>query len=108
MRRSQRCDRNLRWRIRFEGHGRCKLTGLRELRAHETPQNRMTAMRSTRLLISTLGLALLASGGSAFAQRYYGPAPYADRGAEEAMEHRGFQDGMFGADRDSRTIVVQT
>ena len=60
----------------------------------------MMDMKSTRLLVSTLGLALLASGGSAFAQQYYGPAPYADHDAQEAMEHRGFQDGMFGADRD--------
>ena len=57
-------------------------------------------MRPTRLLISTLAFALLASGGSLFAQQYYGPAPYADRNAERDLEHRGFQDGIFGADRD--------
>ena len=57
-------------------------------------------MKPTRLLTSTLALALLASGGSVFAQRYYAPAPYMDRGTEAALEQRGFRDGMFGADRD--------
>ncbi len=46
----------------------------------ENPQNRMMDMKTTRLLISTLGLALLASGGSVFAQRYAVPAPYAGQG----------------------------
>ena len=57
-------------------------------------------MKSTRLLNWMLGLTLLAGGGSAFAQQYYGPVQYADHEAQEAMERRGFQDGMFGADRD--------
>ena len=57
-------------------------------------------MTRTRLLVATLGLALLASGGSVFAQQYYGPAPYGDRGVERSLESRGFQDGIFGADRD--------
>jgi hypothetical protein len=58
------------------------------------------AMRSTRLLNSMLAVALLASGGSLFAQQHYGPTPYADRGVERNLEQRGYQDGMFGADRD--------
>jgi len=59
-------------------------------------------MRPTRLLISTLAMALLASAGSAFAQRYDGPPPfrYGDGDAESALEHRGFQDGVIGAERD--------
>lgn len=57
-------------------------------------------MRPTRLLISTLAVALLANVGSAFGQQYYGPAPYGDRGEERFLERRGFQDGMVGADRD--------
>ena len=58
-------------------------------------------MTRTRLLVATLGLALLASG-DLFAQQYYGPAPYGDRDsrAERALESRGFRDGIFGADRD--------
>lgn len=56
-------------------------------------------MKSTRLLIPALAIALLASGGSVFAQRYDG-APYGDRDAEASLEHRGFQDGLVGADRD--------
>jgi hypothetical protein len=57
-------------------------------------------MKSTRLLIPALTVALFASQGSVFAQRYYGPAPYGDRGGEAALEHQGFEDGMVGADRD--------
>ena len=62
-------------------------------------------MKSTRLLVSTLGIALLASAGSAFAQRYDGPPVYRygdgdARNAERAMEQRGYFDGVRGADRD--------
>jgi hypothetical protein len=59
-------------------------------------------MRPTRLLIPTLALAMLASAGSAFAQRYDGPPPFRYGGgdAESALEHRGFQDGVIGAERD--------
>lgn len=58
-------------------------------------------MRSTRLLTSALTIALLGSAGSAFAQ-YYGPPPaqHWQGDVERDLEHRGFQDGMFGADRD--------
>ena len=57
-------------------------------------------MKTTRLLIPALAVAMLGSAGSVFAQRYYGPAPYADRDREAALEQRGFRDGAFGADRD--------
>jgi hypothetical protein len=71
-------------------------------------------MKSTRFLISTLGIALLAGGGSAVAQRYsYGPqasyAPQASydppvergqRRRDAEFQRRGFQDGTVGADRD--------
>jgi ribosome modulation factor len=59
-------------------------------------------MKPIRLLISTLAIALVAGTGSAFAQRYYGPPPmaYAHRDAAEAMEQRGFQDGIVGAEHD--------
>ena len=64
-------------------------------------------MKPTRLLIptltgATLGLAMLAGTGSAFAQ-YYDPQPPQQRwsgNAEQALEQRGFRDGVFGADRD--------
>lgn len=73
------------------------------------PQNRLDNMKSTRFLISTLGLALLAGGGSALAQRYsysYGSQPYYDppaqrwQGREAEFQRRGFSDGAIGADRD--------
>jgi hypothetical protein len=59
-------------------------------------------MKPTRLLIPTLAITLLASAGSAFAQHYYGSTPYAysQGDAEQALEHRGFQDGVIGAERD--------
>lgn len=59
-------------------------------------------MKTTRLLAATFAAALLAGTGSVFAQRYYEPAPspYADQRAEEALEHRGFQDGVVGAEHD--------
>ena len=61
----------------------------------------MENMTPKRLLIPTLALTLLASAGSAFAQQYYGaPEGYYAHRAEEAMEQRGFYDGMKGADRD--------
>jgi len=67
------------------------------------PQNRMDFMKSTRYLIPLLGITLLASAGSAFAQRYDGPPAFrydGDGGAERAMEQRGYVDGTRGADRD--------
>jgi hypothetical protein len=62
----------------------------------------MDFMRPTRFLIPTLAVVLLASGGSAFAQRYYDPPPvqHWQGDAERDLEHRGFQDGLVGADRD--------
>ena len=62
-------------------------------------------MKPTRLLNLTLTIALLGSAGSLVAQQYYGPAPYADRDAEQRdLERRGFQDGMFRRTATSRTI----
>ena len=63
-------------------------------------------MKPTRSLLSsltsaTLALAMLAGTGSALAQ-YYGPPPVQHWRAEReaALEQRGFQDGVVGADRD--------
>jgi hypothetical protein len=57
------------------------------------------------LASATFAVAMLAGTGSAFAQNYYGPQPYYGQhwrgeGAEQAIEQRGFRDGVFGADRD--------
>jgi len=62
----------------------------------------MEHMRSTRFLISTLAIALFAGGGSAMAQRDYGPSrpEHRQSRAERTMEQRGFQDGIVGAERD--------
>lgn len=62
-------------------------------------------MRSTLLVIPTFAVALLVGGKNAFAQQYYygPPQPFAYYGpqeAEEAWEHRGFFDGMRGAEHD--------
>lgn len=59
-------------------------------------------MRPSHLLIPTLAVALFAGGKTIFAQQYYGPPPFAywQHNAEEAWEHRGFYDGMKGAERD--------
>lgn len=59
-------------------------------------------MRPTNLLIPTLAFALLSSASSAFAQQYYGPPSfaYAHGDVEEAMEQRGFRDGVVGAEHD--------
>ncbi|GAC1658313.1 MAG: hypothetical protein NVS9B15_19920 [Acidobacteriaceae bacterium] len=59
-------------------------------------------MKQTRLLVSAIAVALFASTGSTFAQQYYGRPPFQyDRAdAEEAMEQRGFDDGLQGAERD--------
>lgn len=59
-------------------------------------------MKPTRLLIPAIAFALFASAGSTFAQRYYGrpPVQYDRADAEEAMEQRGFNDGVRGAERD--------
>lgn len=66
--------------------------------------NRMDEMRPRLLLIPTLAVALFAGEKSAFAQQfYYGPPPfgyYEMHEAEEAWEHRGFFDGIRGAERD--------
>lgn len=64
-------------------------------------------MKSARLLIPTLGFALLA-GGSAVAQWYsYSPqsgyepqVQYRQANPEAGFRYRGFEDGMIGADRD--------
>lgn len=60
-------------------------------------------MRFTRLLTSALASALLIGEGTSLAQQYYyagPPTPYGYSDAEEALEQRGFQDGIIGADRD--------
>ena len=59
-------------------------------------------MKPTRLLIPAFAVVLLASAGNAFAQQYDAPPEfqYGHHGTEEAMEHRGFYDGVRGADRD--------
>ena len=59
-------------------------------------------MKPTRLLIPAFAVAMLASAGSAFAQQYDDRPPfqYGQSGGEDAMEHRGFYDGVRGADRD--------
>ena len=59
-------------------------------------------MKPTRLLIPAFAVAMLASAGAASAQQYDGPPPfqYVHSGAEEAMEQRGYYDGIRGADRD--------
>jgi hypothetical protein len=64
----------------------------------------MVDMRPTLFLIPTLAVTLLAGEKSAFAQQYYGPPPFASgqHEAEEAWEHRGFYDGIEGAERDFR------
>lgn len=70
------------------------------------PQKDGPIMKPIRFLIPTLtaaalSLATFAGAGSAVAQ-YYGPPAaqhfYGD--AEQALEQRGFQDGVVGADRD--------
>src|SRR5690348_11067691 len=58
-------------------------------------------MKPTRLLATTFAIALLASTGSAFAQYYEpAPSPYGYDRAERGLEHRGFEDGIIGAERD--------
>lgn len=60
-------------------------------------------MRPERLLSLALAGTLLLSAGKAFAQQpYYRPSspPYGYGDAEEALEQRGFQDGVTGAERD--------
>jgi hypothetical protein len=63
-------------------------------------------MRPTRFPIptlasATLAIAMLTGTGSALAQRYYDPPPVQRfGGAEQALEQRGFQDGVIGAERD--------
>lgn len=60
-------------------------------------------MKLTRLFEFALASTLLVTGGKAFAaQYYYGPPspPYGYDHAEQALEQRGFQDGVVGADRD--------
>ena len=54
--------------------------------------------RSFALLLAG---SMLVSSGTLFAQQYYGPAPEPRHfDGEEAMEQRGFFDGVRGADRD--------
>ncbi|GAC1423091.1 MAG: hypothetical protein NVSMB62_19320 [Acidobacteriaceae bacterium] len=59
-------------------------------------------MKSKRLLIPAVFVALLAGAASTFAQQYYSRPPFQyDRAdAEEAMEQRGYYDGIQGAERD--------
>lgn len=59
-------------------------------------------MKPTRLMILAFATAMLASAGSASAQQYYDQPPlqYRHGDAEEAMEQRGYYDGVRGADRD--------
>ena len=58
-------------------------------------------MKPNRLFAITFAAALLAGTGSAFAQYYEpAPSPYAAQHVERALENRGYQDGMVGAERD--------
>ena len=60
-------------------------------------------MRPSLLVLPTLALVLFGGGRSTVAQEYYGPPPpiaYGQHEAEEAWEHRGFYDGMRGAEHD--------
>lgn len=60
-------------------------------------------MRPKRPWILALASTLLFTAGKAFAgQYYYGPPPpsYGYGDAEEALEQRGFRDGVRGADHD--------
>jgi len=71
-----------------------RLAGSRTLtpdrQSRREPQNRLDDMKSTGFLISTLGIALLAGGGSAVAQRYsYGPQ--AREGFRRGYEQRARQ-----------------
>ena len=61
-------------------------------------------MKPILFLILTLAVTLFAGEKSAIAQQYYGPPPFAhgQHEAEEAWEHRGFYDGMEGAEHDFR------
>lgn len=56
-------------------------------------------MRPATLLKSTLAIALFATASGAFAAQGYGPA-YSHGDPAEAMEQRGFHDGVEGAERD--------
>jgi hypothetical protein len=60
----------------------------------------MDDMKPPRLLISAFAVAMLAGAAAASAQQYDGPPPFHYSGAEEAMEHRGYYDGVRGAERD--------
>jgi hypothetical protein len=64
----------------------------------------MDDMRPTLFLIPPIAIALFAGQKSAFAQEYYGPPQfvYGQHEAEEALEQRGYYDGMKGAERDFR------
>ena len=58
-------------------------------------------MRAKRSLILALASTLLFTAGKAFAGQYYGaPPPYGYGDAEEALERRGFWDGVRGAEHD--------
>ncbi len=60
-------------------------------------------MKPERLLTLALASTLLLTAGRALVgQSYYGPPspPYGYGDAEQALEQRGFQDGIRGADRD--------
>ena len=59
-------------------------------------------MRPALWLLPTLVVALFAGEKRVLAQEYYPPPPFAygHHAAEEAWEHRGFYDGMRGAEHD--------
>jgi len=61
-------------------------------------------MKSILILIPTFAIALFAGEKSALAQQYYGPPRNAHgySEVEEAIEQRGYYDGMKGAERDFR------
>jgi hypothetical protein len=62
----------------------------------------MNDMRRILLLIPMLAIILFSGEKRTLAQEYY-PAPslaYGQHEAEEAWEHRGFYDGMLGAEHD--------
>ena len=59
-------------------------------------------MKPTRLMLLAFATAMIATAGSASAQQYYDQPQWQYRhgDAEEAIEQRGYYDGVRGADRD--------
>jgi len=62
----------------------------------------MNDMKLTLFLIPMFAIASFCGEKRALAQQYYPPTSfsYGQHEAEEAWEHRGFYDGMRGAERD--------